>query len=134
MIRAMSPELLLLLLLTSLAAMIPIRRLHQAGWTASSLLTAWLLYAVGLFAGMRVPGLARFLLPVVAIGFVLPFVLGERRLATLARLFGARREAPRVVIDVTPRPAPGLTGPDAEAADRPATRRGRRKPPVEDRD
>jgi len=136
MIGAMSPELLLLLLLTCLAAMIPVRRLHEAGWSANSLFTAWFLYAVSLFAGMRFPGLARFLLPVVAIAFVAPYVVGPRRLAALGRLFGARREAPRVVIDVTPKPAPGLPGTDGaspSASSSPA-RRGRRKPPVEDRD
>ncbi len=127
----MGPELILLLLLSGLVALIPVRRLHEAGWSAGSLFSAWSLYALGLFAGMRFPGLARFLLPVVAIAFVAPYIAGPRRLATLGRLLGARREAPHVIIDVTPRPAPELPNPDGEA--RP-TRRGRRKPPVEDRD
>ena len=132
----MPPDLLLLLLLTCLVAMIPVRRLHEARWSAGSLFTAWCLYALGLFVGMRFPGLARYLLPVMAIAFVAPFVAGPRRLAVLGRLFGARREAPRVVIDVTPKPAPGLPGPDAAPTSKASSplRRGRRKPPVEDRD
>jgi len=127
----MGPELILLLLLSGLVALVPVRRLHEAGWATGSLFTAWFLYALGLFAGMRVPALARFLLPVVAIAFVAPYVAGPRRLAALGRLFGARRETPPVIIDVTPRPAPGLPGPDGEV---PAPRRSRRKPPVEERD
>jgi hypothetical protein len=136
MIAAMSPELLLLLLLTGLVALVPVRRLHQGGWSSGALFSAWIVYAVGLFLGMRFPGLARFLLPVVAIGFVAPYALGERRLAALARLFGARPAAPRPVIDVTPRPSPGLPSPDGRApVSRPSSsRRWRRRPPVEDRD
>jgi hypothetical protein len=130
MIGAMSPELLLLLLLTGLAAMFPVRRLHAAGWSPGALFTAWILYTLGLFAGMRFPGLARYLLPVVAIGVVAPFALGPQRLATLGRLFGPRRAPAPTIIDVTPKPAPGLPGPDGPAP----SRRGRRKPPVEDRD
>jgi hypothetical protein len=134
MIGAMSPELLFLFILSALVAMLPVRRLHEAGWSSGSLFTAWLLYALGLFLGMRNPALARFLVPVVAVAFAAPFLAGPRRLAAFGRLFRART-APRPVIDVTPRPAPGLPGPDGgPGSPRPASRRGRRRPPVEDRD
>ncbi len=128
----MGPELILLLLLAGFVALLPVRRLHEGGWATGSLFTAWFLYALGLFAGMRFPGVARFLLPVVALAFVAPYVAGPRRLAALGRLLGTRREAPPVIIDVTPRPAPGLPG--AQDGDVRPPRRGRRKPPVEDRD
>jgi hypothetical protein len=127
----MGPELILLLLLSGLVALLPVRRLHEAGWATGPLFTAWFLYALGLFAGMRLPGLARFLLPVVAIAFVAPFVAGPRRLAALGRLFGARPAAPHPIIDVTPPSAPGLPGPAGQVPEPP---RRRRKPPVEERD
>jgi hypothetical protein len=134
MIGAMSPELIFLFLLSALLAMLPVRRLHEAGWASGSLFTVWLLYALGLFLGMRVLALARFLVPVLAVAFAAPFLAGPRRLAALGRLFRAH-PAPRPVIDVTPRPAPGLPGPDTgSAAPASASRRGRRRPPVEDRD
>jgi hypothetical protein len=134
MIAAMSPEMIFLFLLSALLAMLPVRRLHEAGWSSGSLFTAWLVYALGLFLGMRFLGLARFLVPVVAVAFAAPFLAGPRRLAAIGRLFRAR-QAPRTVIDVTPRPSPGLPGPD-EGSGPPASasRRGRRRPPVEDRD
>ncbi len=99
-----------MLLLVMLAALIPVRRLSVAGWSAGALFTAWVVYAVGLFVGLRLPGLARFVLPVMIIAFVLPFVAGPER---LARLLGRRRARP--VINVTPPPAPGLGEPQEAA-------------------
>ena len=137
----MSPALLAMLLLVMLAALLPVRRLSAAGWSAGALFTAWVIYALGLFVGLRLPGLARFVLPVMILAFVLPFVAGPER---LTRLFGGRRARP--VINVTPPPTPGLGEPKqappevAEAANgRPSQRwvpgrPGRtRKPPEEER-
>ena len=116
----MSPALIAMLLAVMLAALLPVRRLSVAGWSAGALFTTWVLYALGLFVGLRFPGAARFVLPVLIIAFVLPFVAGPER---LTRLFGGRR--PPEVINVTPPPALGLggqTGPGEPAApaDRPA--------------
>jgi hypothetical protein len=107
MIGAMPPAIVAMLLLVMLVALIPVRRLSVAGWSTGSLFSAWVLYSVGLFVGLRLPGVARFVLPVLIIAFVLPFVAGPER---LTRLFGRRRPH---VINVTPPPAPGLAEPAA---------------------
>ena len=57
---------------------------------------------------MRFPGPFRLLLPVLIVAYVAPFVAGPER---LARVLRKRRPEPGVVIDVTPRPAPGLPEP-----------------------
>jgi hypothetical protein len=125
MIVPMTPALIALLLLAMLLALIPVRRLNTAGWSAGSLFTAWLLYALATFAAVRLGGPLRYLLPVLVIAYVAPFVARPER---LARLLGPRREPPRPVIDVTPRAAQGL--PDPEPAPPPRRTRGR-KPPEE---
>lgn len=114
----MSPALLLLLLIAGLVAMIPVWRLRAAGWSAQSLFTAWVVYAVSIFVAVRFPGPVRFLIPVLVLAYVAPFVAGPER---LARILGGRSEPPGVIIDVTPRPAPGLPEP-------PGSARSRRRP------
>jgi hypothetical protein len=110
----MPPALLAMLLLVMLAALIPVRRLSVAGWSTGTLFTTWVLYSVGLFVGLRFPGVSRFVLPVLIVAFVLPFVAGPER---LTRLFGRRRPS---VINVTPPPPPGLAEPGATPAPNPA--------------
>jgi hypothetical protein len=58
----MSPLLLLIALVAGLLALLPVWRLHQAGWPARTLLTAWVVYWVAIFVGMRFPGPFRLLL------------------------------------------------------------------------
>ena len=62
-------------------------------------------YAIGIILAVRFAGAFRFLLPILVLAYVAPFVAGPERLARVLR--GRRREEP-VVIDVTPKPAPGL--------------------------
>lgn len=107
----MSPALLLMLLLAGLVALIPVWRLHVAGWPARSLFTAWVVLAVGIFVAVRFPGPFRLLIPVLVLAYVAPFVAGPER---LARVLGSRRETPGVIIDVTPRPVPGLPEPPGD--------------------
>lgn len=128
----MPPALVLLFLVAALLAMIPVWRLHRAGWSAGSLFTAWVLYLVGIFVGVRFPGGLRFLLPILVLAYVAPFVAGPER---LTRLFGRRREEPHVIIDVTPPPAPGLPDPDGTPPKPRSSGRGRsgRRPPEERR-
>ena len=121
----MSPAFLLTVILASLLAMLPVRRLHEAGWSSGALLTSWLVYLSLVILGLELGAGSRVILPVVVVAFVAPFVAGPER---LARLVGRRRVAPRPVIDVTPKPAPGLPDPDAAPA-KPG--RGRRRPPEE---
>ncbi len=123
----MSPALLLALLVASLLSTLPVRRLHEAHWTSGALFTAWVIYLVGILSGLEVGIGSRYLIPVMVVLFVLPYVAGQSRLEKVGRLFGASRPAPvRPVIDVTP---PGQTTVDAAAE--PVRKRRGRKPPVE---
>lgn len=121
MIPTMSPALLLALLVASLVALLPVWRLHVAGWPARWLLAAWLVLALGTFAAVRFPGAARFLVPILVLSYVAPFVAGPERLARVLG-GGAGRG---VVIDVTPRRAEALPPPreDEDPADRPDAER-----------
>lgn len=106
---AMSPAFLLAFLVASLVALIPVWRLRVAGWPARSLFTAWVVYSIGVFVAVRFPGPARILIPILVLAYVAPFVAGPERLSRV--LNGRRREPGGVIIDVTPRPAPGLKEP-----------------------
>jgi hypothetical protein len=124
----MSPALLVSLLLSALLATLPVRRLHEAGWTSGAKLTAWLVYAGGVVLSLEAGLGARYLVPVLVVLYVLPFVAGRSRLEKAGRLLGAARPAaPRPVINVTPPDAAEQAQPDTPP---PAKRRGR-KPPVE---
>lgn len=101
----MSPALLVVLLIACLLALVPVWRLNVAGWSVRSLFTAWVLYTVGILVAVRFAAATRFLLPILVLAYVAPFVAGPER---LARVFGGRRRSRRTVIDVTPAPAPAL--------------------------
>ncbi len=124
----MSPALLLTILLAALLATLPVRKLHEAGWTTGALTTAWLVYVVGVALGLDAGVGSKYLIPALVVLFVLPYVAGRARLEKVGRILGARKRAvaERPVINVTPGGAP------APAAETPAKakRRGR-KPPVE---
>ncbi len=104
----MSAGLVLLLIVACLVAMLPVWRLRVAGWPARWMLVAWLVYAIGIILAVRFAGGFRFLLPILVLAYVAPFVAGPERLARVLR--GRRREEP-VVIDVTPKAALGLPAP-----------------------
>jgi hypothetical protein len=104
----MQPALLLTLLVAGLLALLPVWRLHRAGWPRRWLATAWIIYALGIVVGVRFPGPFRFVLPILVLLYVAPFVAGPER---LARVLRGRRPDRGVIIDVTPRPAPGLPEP-----------------------
>jgi len=104
----MSPAVLLTLLIAGLIALIPVWRLNVAGWPPRTLVTAWLLYAIGIFLAIRFPVAVRLLIPVLVLAFVAPFVAGPER---LSRVLRSRRPEPGVVINVTPRPRTGLPEP-----------------------
>ena len=112
----MSPVLLLILILAALIALIPVWRLRVAGWPARWLFVAWVGYTVGILAAVRAPGATRFLLPILVLAYVAPFVAGPERLTRVLRGPGEPR---RPIIDVTPRPPVGLRrASEDEVADR----------------
>jgi hypothetical protein len=97
MIGRMSPALLAIVLLTGLLALVPTRRVQLAGWSQ----TAVAVYFVALWAGSVAiawaPGTARFLVPIVLVVYLAPFVTLR---AGVDRLLGRPRPpAPR---NVTP--------------------------------
>jgi hypothetical protein len=112
----MTPALLLIFLVAGLVALIPVWRLHVAGWPPRSLFTAWILYAVGILVAVRFPGPVRVLIPVIVLAYVAPFVAGPER---LSRVLNGRPRPRGVAINVTPRPAPRLPQPPDTGDDEP---------------
>ena len=88
----MSPGIVLLVLVACLVAMLPVWRLRLAGWPARWLFAAWLVYAIGIILVVRFAGGFRFLLPILVLAYVAPFVAGPERLARVLR--GRRPEEP----------------------------------------
>ena len=103
------PVLLLIVLVAALVGLIPVWRLRIAGWPPRWLVLAWVLYAASIFLAVRAPLATRFLLPILVLAYVAPFIAGPERLTRVLRGPG---EPPRPIIDVTPPPAVGLPGED----------------------
>ena len=101
------PLLLVIVLVAALVGLIPVWRLRIAGWPPRWLVLAWLLYAASIFLAVRAPLATRFLLPILVLAYVAPFIAGPERLTRVMRGPG---EPPRPVIDVTPPPSAGLPG------------------------
>jgi hypothetical protein len=112
----MSPLLVLILVVAGLIAMIPVWRLRVAGWPRRWLVVAWLVYAIGIFAAVRAPGATRFLLPILVLAYVAPFVAGPER---LTRVLRGPAVPPRPIVNVTPHPPTSLPGgnPNDDEAD-----------------
>ncbi len=99
----MSPVLILSLLVAALVALLPVWRLHVAGWPTRWLATAWILYTLGILVAVRLPTV-RLVIPIVVVAFIAPFIAGPER---VTRLLHGHPTAPAVIIDVTPRGAEG---------------------------
>jgi hypothetical protein len=83
-----NPALLALLLVLALLALIPARRLHLAGWSGRAVLVYYLGLLVVALAAVELRGLGRFLVPILVVAYVAPFVTVD---GGLGRLLGARR-------------------------------------------
>lgn len=101
-----NPALIALLLVAALVALLPVWRLRIAGWSRGALVTAWLLYALGIFLAVRFAGPMRFLLPILVVAYVAPFIVGPERLARVLRRHPQPEPPP--IKDVTPPPPPAL--------------------------
>ena len=123
MIGGMSPVLLLMVLLAALLGLIPVWRLRIAGWPTRWLVLAWIAYAASIFLAIRAPVVTRFLLPILVLAYVAPFIAGPDR---LSRVLRRRPEPPRPIIDVTPPPPAGLPGRDPDDGDGPEGEGGAR--------
>jgi len=106
----MTLAILLAVLVACVLALLPVWRLNVAGWSPRSLFTAWIAYVLLGLVVVAFPGTTRFLLPILVLAVVAPFVAGPER---LARVLGGRSRRSGVIIDVTPRPAPQLPEPPA---------------------
>ena len=59
----------------------------------------------GIFAAVRAPAATRFLLPILVLAYVAPFVAGPER---LTRVLRGRGTPPRPIVNVTPHPPTSL--------------------------
>jgi hypothetical protein len=97
MIPLMPPALLAIVLVTGLLALAPTRRVHLAGWSQTAVAAYFLALWAGSVAIAWAPAAARFLVPIVLIAYLAPFVTLQ---AGVDRLLGRPRPpAPR---NVTP--------------------------------
>lgn len=108
MIGSMPALLLVTVLIACLVALLPVWRLRVAGWPRGWLIAAWIGYTVLILFAVRFPASLRFLLPLIVLLFVAPFVAGPERVARVL----VRRAPERPVVDVTPQPSPALPDPD----------------------
>src|SRR6188472_4153356 len=107
----MTPAFLLVFLLAGMLALIPVWRLRAAGWPTRWLVGAWVTYGLAILVAMRFAAAGRFVIPILVVAFIAPFVAGPER---LTRVLGGLRpgeEPERPVIVVTPMPAPSLAPP-----------------------
>ena len=88
------PWLLAVGLVLGLVVLLPARRLQLAGLSGGSIglyaLCLWLLA----FAILIRPGVTRFLIPILIIAYIAPFVAGPERIARVARVARRGRRGP----------------------------------------
>lgn len=100
----LSPALLALLLVLALLALLPARHLHLAGWSGRAVLAYYLILLALALSAIELRPAARFLVPILLIAYLAPFVTtgdGLRRLIG-TRPSGRRRPVDRPPKDVTP--------------------------------
>ena len=107
----LSPLLLAIGFGLALVVLLPARRLHLAGVSGRIIgLYALCVWALGFFLAIR-PLAARFLVPILIIAWVAPFIVAPERVATLTRrIRGPRDEPPRPIKNVTPPDDPSAPG------------------------
>ena len=107
----LSPLLLGIALVLALIVLLPARRLHLAGVSGRIIgLYALCVWALAFFLAVR-PLAARFLIPILVIAWVAPFIAAGERVSSLARrIRPPRDEPPRPMKNVTPPDDPGPPG------------------------
>ncbi|MDO8483462.1 MAG: hypothetical protein Q7S35_00800 [Candidatus Limnocylindrales bacterium] len=98
----LSPQLLALGLAFGVIVLLPARRLQLAGLSGRSIG----LYTLGLWLGAflvaLLSGATRFLIPILLIAFIAPFVAAPERVGRVLRRGGRRDPPPPPIKDVTP--------------------------------
>jgi len=74
MLNGVWPALIALVLLSGLAALAPARRLYAGGWSERAVGTYFLALWVGAVAVVVAPGALRFLVPILVVAWLAPFV------------------------------------------------------------
>jgi hypothetical protein len=98
----LSPQLLALGLGLGLLVLLPARRLQLAGWSGRSIgLYAFGLWLAGFFVAVR-PVATRFLIPILLVAYIAPFVGAPERVANVLRRGRRGDPPPPPIKDVTP--------------------------------
>jgi len=109
------PWLIAIALVLGLVVLLPARRLHLAGWSGRSIgiytLFLWLLA----FAVAVRPGVTRFLIPILIVAYIAPFVAGPERIARMARRGRPGPPPPPPIKNVTPPSERVDGGPSSQA-------------------
>jgi hypothetical protein len=100
-----TPWFIALALGLGLLILLPARRLQLAGFASRSIgAYALFLWLVAFFVAIR-PGATRFLIPILLIAYIAPFVVAPERVARVLRIRRGRRDPPTPPIkNVTPPP------------------------------
>lgn len=114
-----APALLAVGLVLGLLVLLPARRLQLAGLQARTIgMYALVLWGLGFFLAVR-PGATRFLIPILLIAYLAPFVVAPDRVAGILRRGGRLPPKPPTK-NVTP-PQGGADGADGSAGDGPTS-------------
>lgn len=100
-----TPWLIAIALGLGLLVLLPARRLQLAGFAGRSIgAYALFLWLIAFFVAIR-PGATRFLIPILVIAYIAPFVVAPERVARVLRIRRVRREPPAPAVkNVTPPP------------------------------
>ena len=103
----LSPWLIALGLVLALLVLFPARRLQLAGLSSRAIgAYVTVLWLIGFLLAIRPAGFARFLVPIVLLAYIAPFVAAPERVERVGRWLGRGRppDPPRPPMkDVTPR-------------------------------
>ncbi len=88
--RAMSPLVLGLALLLGLVVLLPARRLYLAGWSSAAIATYYVAVWILAFVIAWFPGRSRFLVPLLLVAYLVPFITFRLGVDRLARRLGVR--------------------------------------------
>ena len=105
-----APALLAVGFVLALIVLIPARRLRLAGFRSRSIgLYALVMWSLAFLLAVR-PTVTRFLIPILVVAYVAPFVVAPERLSRIVRRGGSGDPPPPPMKNVTPPDPPGGDG------------------------